>query len=190
MNLRTAAGITGLAALALALPGRAETVVPTAGSLFSDHAAHKVGDIVTVLIVEQTSASKATLTKTKSETDHSADSSGRLAGFRMWGLDVNNQSLGEGSTARRGDLQAQMTVEITEVTAGGLLAVEGTRSVLVNGEEERILLTGTLRPEDIQADNTVLSTYLANASIEYTGEGVLASAERPGIISRVFNWLF
>ena len=103
---------------------------------------------------------------------------------------MDNKSVGEGSTARRGDLQARVSAQISEITESGLLQVEGTRSVLVNGEEEKIILRGSLRPQDIQPDNTVLSTYLANASIEYTGEGVLASAERPGFITRIFNWLF
>jgi flagellar L-ring protein precursor FlgH len=179
-----------LGALLVASDATATTVVPQAGSIFADHAARRVGDIVTVLIVETTSASKATLTKTKTQTHNEANSLDRLDFIGMWGLDANNQSLGEGSTARRGDLQARITVEITEVTPSGLLAVEGTRSVLVNGEEEKIKLTGSLRPQDIQSDNTVLSTFLANAAIEYTGEGVLASAERPGYLTRFFNWLF
>lgn len=179
-------------ALLLILPGSAfaVTIVPAEGSLFRDHAAHEVGDIVTVLIVESSSASKATLTRTKSRSQNALSSLGKLDFMGMWNLNADNQSLGEGSTARRGDLQARITVEITDVTASGLLLVSGDRSVLVNGEEEKIHLSGTLRPQDIQADNTVFSTFLANAAIEYTGEGVLASAERPGYFTRFFNWLF
>jgi len=168
----------------------AATIVPSGGSLFADHSALNVGDIVTVLIVESSSASKSTLTRTKVEAAHSASSLDKLDFFGMWGLDADNRSLGEGSTARRGDLQARVSVTITEVTESGLLMVEGTRSVLVNGEEERITLRGSLRPQDIQPDNTVMSIYLANAAIEYTGEGVLASAESPGFVTRFFNWLF
>ncbi|HMB70814.1 MAG TPA: flagellar basal body L-ring protein FlgH [bacterium] len=173
-----------------AVPAPAATIVPETGSLFADHSALGVGDIVTVLIVESSTASKSTLTRTSVEAEHSASSIDRLDFLGMWGMDADNRSLGEGSTARRGELQARITVEILQTTPSGLLAVEGTRSVLVNGEEEMITLRGTLRPQDIRSDNTVLSTYLANAEIEYTGEGVLASAERPGYITRFFNWLF
>lgn len=179
-----AAGILGVGTAA------AETIAPTSGSIFADHAAHRVGDAITILIVESTQAAKSTLTKTRSEADHNASSLGRLDFFDMWGLDAKNSSLGEGSTARRGDLQARITAKVVEIDANGLLVVEGTRSVLVNGEEEQITLRGSVRPQDVQQDNTVLSTYLADASIEYTGEGVLASAERPGIVTRIFNWLF
>jgi flagellar L-ring protein precursor FlgH len=108
----------------------------------------------------------------------------------MWSFDADNSSLGEGSTARRGDLQARITAKVTEIDANGLLVVEGTRSVLVNGEREEITLRGSVRPQDVMANNTVYSTYLADAAIEYSGEGVLASAERPGLVTKIFNWLF
>jgi flagellar L-ring protein precursor FlgH len=168
----------------------AETIVPAHGSLFSDHEAHRVGDAITILIVESTEAAKSTLTKTSSETSNSAGSGGRLDFFDMWSFDADNSSLGEGSTARRGDLQARITAKVTEIDANGLLVVEGTRSVLVNGEREEITLRGSVRPQDVMANNTVYSTYLADAAIEYSGEGVLASAERPGLVTKIFNWLF
>jgi flagellar L-ring protein precursor FlgH len=190
---RAFAGAPALLALIASLSAAVasgETVVPRAGSLFSDHEAHKVGDPLTILIVESTQAAKSTLTRTKSETDNNASSLGRLDFLDMWNLDVSNASLGEGSTARRGDLQARITAKVVEIDEAGLLVVEGNRTVLVNGEEERITLRGSVRPQDVADDNTVLSTYLADAAIEYSGEGVLASAERPGLITRVFNWLF
>lgn len=168
----------------------AETIVPTGGSLYADHSAFAAGDAVTILIVESTSARKSTTTQTRSGTDNSLGSSGRFDFFGELGLQSDNQSRGEGSTSRSGDLQARITAKITEVDENGLLLVEGRRSVLVNGEEEVIVLRGSVRPRDIRADNTVYSTFLADASIEYSGEGVLASAEAPGIISRFLNWIF
>jgi flagellar L-ring protein precursor FlgH len=167
----------------------AEPIVPT-GSLFADHEARRVGDAVTILIVESTQAAKSTLTKTASETQNNLGSGGRLDFFDFWNLDANNSSVGEGSTSRRGDLQARITARVTEIDPNGLLVVEGVRSILVNGEEERIVLTGRVRPQDVRFDNTVLSTFLADASIEYTGQGVLATAQRPGFITRIMNWLF
>jgi flagellar L-ring protein precursor FlgH len=171
-------------------PARSETIIPTGGSMFSDHAARRIGDAITILIVETTQASKSTLTKTRSGTQNDGIGVGHFDFFDFWNLDVNNESVGEGSTARRGDLQARITATVTEIDENGLLVVEGSRSVKVNGEEEKIILTGRIRPQDVRADNTVLSTFVADASIEYTGQGVLASAERPGIISRFMNWLF
>jgi flagellar L-ring protein precursor FlgH len=181
---------TAIFALLLAGAAPADTIVPAGGSLFADHEARQVGDVLTILIVESTQAAKSTVTKTKSETQNDAASFGRLDFMDVWNLDAKNRSLGEGSTARRGDLQARITARVTEIEANGLLTIEGTRSVLVNGEEEEIKLKGSVRPQDIRADNTVVSTYLADASIEYTGEGVLASAESPGFLTRLMNWLF
>lgn len=182
-------GIVLLAALLTASSAPATPVLPTS-SLFADHEAHAVGDVLTILVVESTQASKATLTRTNSETQNEANGIGRLDFIDVWNLDAKNQSLGSGSTARSGDLQARITARITEVEPNGLLHVEGTRSVRVNGEEEKIVLRGSVRPQDVQANNTVLSTFLADATIDYTGEGTLASAERPGILTRLFNWIF
>ena len=187
---RTAPILVALVASMAGLTAPAAAPVLPSASLFSDHEGKRVGDVLTILIVESTQAQKATLTKTKSGTQNAAGSLGRLDFIDMWNLDAQNESVGEGSTARRGDLQARITVRITEIDPNGLLLVEGTRSVRVNGEEEKIILRGAVRAEDVGAGNTVLSTFLADASIEYSGEGVLASAERPGIITRVFNWLF
>ena len=178
-----------IAVLAGASAVAAAPVLPKT-SLFADHEAHAIGDILTILVVESTQAEKSTLTKTNTETQNEANGLGRLSFVDVWNLDAKNQSLGQGSTARRGDLQARITARITEIEPNGLLRVEGTRSVRVNGEEERITLKGAVRSQDVQSDNTVLSTYLADATIEYTGEGTLASAERPGILTRLFNWVF
>jgi flagellar L-ring protein precursor FlgH len=187
--VRRSAPLAALVTLWAVFPAVAAPIVPTS-SLFADQKGHKVGDILTVLIVETTQAQKSTLTKTKSGTQNTASSSGRLDFLKVWDLDAQNQSDGEGSTQRSGTLQARITVRVTEIDANGFLIVEGTRSVKVNGEEEKITLHGAVRPKDVSSDNTVLSTFLADATIDYTGQGVLANAERPGIITRVFNWIF
>jgi flagellar L-ring protein precursor FlgH len=185
------AAVVALAAWFLLVGSAAgTTIVPSDGSLYADHAAKRVGDILTVLIVESTSASKTASTETKTSTANDGSGLGHFDFFDLWNLQAENASQGEGTTRRRGDLQARITVRVTEIDANGLLVLEGTRSVLVNGEEERIVLRGSVRPADVQADNTVLSTFLADATIEYTGEGVLTSAEKPGLITRLMNWIF
>jgi flagellar L-ring protein precursor FlgH len=103
---------------------------------------------------------------------------------------VENTSDGGGVTRRQGNLTARITANVIEVDASGLLVVEGTRKVKVNGEEEKIVLRGKLRPEDVRPDNTVLSTFVADASIEFTGHGSLDNAARPGIVTRILNWIF
>lgn len=182
--------VTLAASLLLAGLASPTTIVPNGGSLFADHAAKRVGDILTVLIVESTSASKTASTETRTATSNDGTGLGHFDFFDLWNLQAQNESQGEGTTRRRGDLHARITVRVTEIDENGLLVLEGTRSVLVNGEEEKITLRGSVRPNDVQSDNTVLSTFLADAAIEYTGEGVLASAEKPGLITRLMNWIF
>ncbi len=186
---------TGLALLAAALAALAAPAAPAATvvpsrSLYSDYKGRAVGDIVTILIVESSSASKSASTQTSSRAASDAGSAGRLDFIDFWNLDVQNDSEGGGTTRRQGNLTARLTANVVEIDPSGLLLVEGVRTVLVNGEEEKIVLRGKLRPQDIRPDNTAYSTYLADASIEFTGEGALNSAARPGIISRVLNWLF
>ena len=187
--MRRLASSSAGALLACAAAVSADTVVP-GGSIFADHEARRVGDALTILIVESSQAGKSAWTKTRSETQNDGSGLGHLDFVDFWNLDIANESLGEGSTARRGDLQARLTARVVGVDANGLLVVEGTRSVRVNGEEERIVLRGSVRPQDVRSDNTVLSTYLADATIEYAGQGVLADAERPGFLTRLANWLF
>jgi flagellar L-ring protein precursor FlgH len=61
---------------------------------------------------------------------------------------------------------------------------------MVNKEEQKIVVSGTVRPEDIARDNTVLSTYVADARISYQGDGVVGDKQKQGLLTRIFNWLF
>jgi len=178
-----------LVLLAFAGVASADTIIP-GKPLYSDYKSRTVGDIVTILIVESSSASKSANTNTNSSITSDASSAGRFDWVDFWNLDVANNSDGGGTTRRQGNLTARITANVIEIDENGLLIVEGIRTVRVNGEEEKIVLRGKLRPEDIQPDNTVLSTYLADAAIDFTGEGSLDNAARPGILTRILDWLF
>lgn len=177
------------AGLALAAPVGATTVLPGT-PLYTDFKARNIGDIVTILIVESTSASKSASTETASHVNADAVGLGRFDFFDFWNLDVDNNSQGGGTTRREGNLTARITANVIEIDPAGHLVVEGTRTVRVNGEEESIVLRGKLRPQDIRPDNTVYSTFLADAAIEFTGQGSLDNASEPGIITKIMNWLF
>jgi len=164
-------------------------------SLFADHRAHRVGDVLMVLILEQATASSEAKTSAQKEGDHSLSApagSGPLSFIPLMGGSLKNKTShsGDAQTSRRGSLRAQMTVQVVDITELGHLVVEGHRMVDLNGAKEEIVLSGTVRPEDVQADNTVYSYHIANAKITYKGKGALQRAQRAGLLSWLLGWLF
>jgi flagellar L-ring protein precursor FlgH len=167
----------------------------SAPSLFADHRANRVGDIVTILIVEYSSASSQANSKTSKNSDHSISStggSGSQSYMPLYGLrgQLKNGFDNEAATSRKGSLTGKITASITEVTANGNLIVKGDREVMVNGEKEMITISGVVRPEDIGGDNTVYSFNMADAKITYQGKGLVDRGQKPGIIDRLLGWIF
>ena len=176
------------------------------GSLFMDYRARVVGDIVTIKITENAKASKSAktdLTKKNSlkfgipslfglETAANARkdrvSAANAAGAAAIGLDLSSilaassekDYTGDGSTERSGTLQATLTAVVTRVLPSGNFFIEGRRRINLNEENQYLLLTGIIRPEDISPDNTVPSSMIADASISYYGEGNVADQQRQG----------
>ena len=164
-------------------------------SIFSDHKAHEIGNVVTVLIIEEASASNQASTQSSKENKLSASSPGGTGGLdfmAMYGLSAGtkNEFTGDGATSRQGVLKAKLTARVVAIEDGGHLLIEGSREIGINDEKEIITLSGTVRSEDITRDNTVYSYQIANAQIVYKGKGNVNTGQRPGIIARFFNWLF
>ena len=188
-----------LAALVLAgtaLAGGAAAVEPlvdldSGRSLVTNLKAHGVGDVVTI-VIEESSTANAT-----SKVD--ANNKGEISGgpglgfldlLKSWGLDTENKYQGDGRTQRTGTLQAEITARIAEVLPNGDYRLSGTRMLDLNGERQLIEVTGICRARDITAGNRILSSYIADARIGYTGSGVVNSASQPGLITKLINWLF
>ncbi len=188
------AGVLVAVAFIAAGPAAAQNALidlRTGRSLVSDAKALGVGDIVTILIVESTSANATSKLDANSKTEISGGPGlGIFQPFSAWGLDAENKHTGDGKTTRTGDLQAEISVRIQEVLANGYFRLVGNRMVEINGDRQLIEISGCCRPQDIRADNTILSTYIADAQIAYSGTGALADAAQPGIITRIVNWLF
>jgi flagellar L-ring protein FlgH len=165
-----------------------------APSLFSDRIAHTVGDIITVEIVENSSASASAITNTKAEygAEVGASGSGALKFIPLLSGSGSTKSehKGNGKTSRQGSLSATLTVKVVEVFPNGNMRIEGEKNIIINGERQLTVLRGVVRPEDITPRNSVSSDLIADAEITFKGKGVLANSERPGIIARVFDWLF
>ena len=103
---------------------------------------------------------------------------------------TSKSNQGSGTTTRGGTLTATISATIVEVLPNGNFRIEGSRSVTVNNEEQIMVLRGIVRPVDINFDNTIVSTMIADASITYTGEGVVADEQRVGWGMRLLSFIW
>ena len=165
-------------------------------SLFTDTKAHKVGDILTVLIYEQTQATNQVQTKTEKSNDGTTKGgpgAGPLLRFLpSFSMDASSKTNfdGKGANLRNGSLKARISVTVVGVKGNGDLLVEGSRVVGVSGDRETVSLSGAVRQRDIRTDNTVDSYQIADAEIQYTGKGNVNTASRPGFFARLISWFF
>ncbi len=171
----------------------AESLWSDRGSLYSGKPkAYKVGDLLTIVVVEQASASQ------KAESNNGENGSVNFgASTGTWermlpefGTQWKSASKGTGTTTRGGTLTAKITVFVKEVSDNGLLTVEGQQVIKVNKEEQVIKISGVVRPDDITSDNMVYSPYVANAVIEYNGKGSVGDTQGTGLLTKIFHWIF
>lgn len=159
--------------------------------MFADQKARAVGDLVTLIIIERSQASQEASTSSQQDAEVSLGPGSGLFNFiPLVGAGGGDQSAVRGSTTRGGSIQAQMTTRVVEILPNGVLRIEGRQTIVINGEDQEIVVSGLVRPRDIAPDNTVLSTYVADAHISFKGNGPLAEKHTPGILTRFFNWLF
>lgn len=165
-------------------------------SLFTDIKAHRVGDIIAVLISEQNQASSQVETKTQKNSDVSTSGGpglGPVFGhIPLFGFDAKNDAKynGKGENLRQGSVRARMSCTVIDLKPNGDLVIEGTRVIGISGDRETITVTGVVRQKDILPDNSVESYLIADAEIHYTGKGNANTGARPGFFTRIFNWLF
>jgi flagellar L-ring protein precursor FlgH len=164
-------------------------------SLYSDMKASRVGDVISVIIQEQNSASKNSQTATRKQNKAAvkgAATTGALRGLfpgADGSLDLNNQYSGQGSTTRTGQLTSRMSVRVMDVLPNRDLVVEGSKTLEINEDIEVVTLSGIVRPSDISSSNTVYSYQVGNAKFTYKGTGALSQAQRPGLLTRIINWI-
>lgn len=159
--------------------------------MYKDHPQHKVGDIITVVISEEASAVQSANTSTSQSTEVDAEAgTGFLDFLTSFGFGYSDSGSADGSTERSGTLEANITTRITDVLPDGNLRIMGNKRIEINGEEQIIKLSGIIRAEDVEIDNTISSQKIANADIEYEGKGTVADKQEPGLLERLFNWIF
>jgi flagellar L-ring protein FlgH len=165
------------------------------GSRYGNRKALRVGDLITVIVTEASQGMNRSVLKTKKESKIDAQGgpgAGSLSFLKLFQAksDIKDELDGNGQSVLSGSLNTKITAQVTEVRPTGQLVVEGSRLVSVNGQDDRVTLHGVARPEDIRADNTILSTYLAEARITYDGKGAIKNAARRGILLRILSWFF
>ena len=191
----------------------------SASFMFFDEKARDVGDLVTVVILEQTKAFGDAKTETRSERTIDGTISSQV-GFqklisspirglmRIFGFDdpgttvaegtplnvvqadMQNEFKGDGLTSRTGKFTGVITCRVIGVLPNGILHIRGRRSVVVNHEAQYIALEGLVRQEDLTIDNQVLSNSVAEMRLAYDGLGVLDDKQRPGWMARVIDWVY
>ncbi len=167
--------------------------------MFEDRRASRVGDIVVVEIVEEHKGSKSASTSSDRESNLGAGVSGGFFGLnnltqkfaQYFDIDAStsNDFEGEGSTSREDTLTGTIAAKVVHVFPNGDLRIQGKREVTVNSEKQTMTIKGIVRRIDLDTENTVLSTKVADAEITYTGLGVVDDVQRPGWAMRIFNWI-
>ncbi len=166
--------------------------------LFEDLKAGRVGDILTVRLVERTDATKNSNTKTAKSTAATLVNPTFLGrpvtrgGTPLFDGSLSGESEfdGSGESSQSNSLQGDIAVTVVERMPNGNLRIRGEKWVMLNQGKEFIQLSGIIRPYDIGPDNSVLSGKIADARITYSSKGVLAAANKMGLISRFFNSVF
>lgn len=173
------------------LPVQATSLWSEGSNYFIDHKARKPGDIVTVLITESSNAAHATSTnraKDVSVNGGPTSVTGNILDFLpFFGGKGKSAYKGTGNTTRLGTLKATISCQVIKVLPNGSLSIEGSKTIKVNTEEEEIVLSGVIRPEDVSSDNTILSTYISEAKIRYKGGLNFSDKEKPGLFKRVLG---
>ena len=161
-----------------------------------------VGDVITVYVSETASAVQQASTSTERESslaasiDSSWEQISNLLGNetitqeKAYELAGEDAYTGAGQTSRRSQVKAVVSSVVTEILDNGNLYIEGVHRVKVNDELESIRVAGIIRPQDISPSNSVFSYQIAKAEISVNGEGVVAAKQSPGIMTKMFSWLF
>jgi flagellar L-ring protein FlgH len=167
-------------------------------AFFKDQRAHEIGDILTVTVnINDT----ATFANESQRSRTNAEDSGITNFFGVKNLPITNQALparilttdgtttfdGKGSINRAETLTTNVAAVVMQVLPNGNLVVEGKQEIRVNFEMRQLIVGGIVRPEDIQSDNTIDSTKIAEARIAYGGKGQVTDVQQPPYGQQLFD---
>lgn len=180
-----------------------EPLVPT-GSLFkinyvnniySDSKAHRVGDIISVILSESTQAQKSAKTELKKDNAATLSPVKGLGGKSInigtqalqFGLNQSSNFKGDSKSDQGNSLSGNISVHVLRVLPNGNLMIRGEKWMSLNNGDEYVRLTGIIRAQDISSNNTVRSSKVANARIQYAGTGTFADVQEQGWLSKFFS---
>jgi len=171
--------------------------------LFSDNRARRVGEIVLVNVVENSYGQNKAETETKRESDVDLSVEnmfgaqrfpigGKIGESPLLKAGASMEYGGDGETTRKSAVSATVACRVVRMLPGNVMQIEGARQVRVNEETQILVVRGLVRTRDIRPDNSVFSTHLADAHIEYYGEGIVADKQKPGWLARILDnvWPF
>lgn len=169
-------------------------------SLVADFRAGRVGDLVTILVDENPEAAGDAATGMQRDSEMSLGATkvlGFMEAIRDAHPDVDPSQLinlmsqasfsGSGETTRGSQVRAAISARVRRQMPNGDLFIEGTKVLMVNEEELHIYVSGVVRPQDIEQDNSVASGRIADAQIEFTGRGSLTDNQRQGWLARLLS---
>lgn len=185
----------------VALPVAAPAPAPANGSIFQagdgyaalyeGTRARRVGDPLTIVLVERTSASKSAGSQLDSGGGFgiTPPSTGNLSLFQPSDIAMSGKRnfKGTGTADQSNALSGEVSVTVAQVFPNGTMLVQGQKRVTLNRGDEFVQIKGIVRPTDIDANNRIASTRVADARIAYTGKGDVARASRQGWLSRFFS---
>jgi flagellar L-ring protein precursor FlgH len=161
--------------------------------LFEDHTAKRVGDVLTITLLERTQARKAGDLRTNKDTSMSVTTPTlfSMGASMLMGHDLQTtmqsqkQYDGEGEANQSNSLTGNISVTVVDVLPNGNLSVRGEKRVTLNQGDEFVRLSGIVRPVDINSSNMITSDKVADVTIMYIGEGAMADASKMGWLSRI-----
>lgn len=160
-------------------------------SLYGDQKARRIGDILTVILQESHNASKSTETSTSKDSEATVAAPVTLFNEKVNELvnniDIERSFSGSGDSDRSNSLRGQITVTVSDILPSGVLEIRGEKWLSINGDDEYLRLKGLVRQQDINPDNTLLSTKLADARISFGGKGPVSDSSKKGVFTRLLN---
>lgn len=162
-------------------------------ALFRDIKAGQVGDIVTVLLVEQTTAqntANSSVSRSQESSIEAPTLGTRIIDDLKFGVESENEFNGSAANGQSNNLNGNIAVTVREVLPGGTLLVAGEKWIQINQAQELVRLEGIIRTRDIQPNNSVLSSQVADARITYSSKGMMATSGRPAWGSRFFSGIW
>lgn len=197
--------------LAVSAAARADSLfdqdAQQAGTLAAEpKAKFKVGDIITVLVREETTASTRVDTRTRKESDVDSEANPQENMFWVggtgsdtegifnpgelpnWKVEAENEHRSRGETRRTNEFVTTIACTVIEVLPNDNLVLQGEKRITTNREDSLFIVCGIVRAKDVTPQNTVLSTQMANATVELKGKGNLWNSDRRGLVTRFLDW--